>query len=68
MTYEEAEKHKFNPFDLTKVWSHKDFPLIPVGKLTLNRNPSNYFSEVGQDCLERGVGFTNNFELIIMSN
>merc|ERR1712172_471674 len=38
MTFEEAENWEFNPFDLTKVWPHADFPLIPVGKLTLNRN------------------------------
>lgn len=48
MTPEQAEKNPFNPFDVTKVWSHKQFPLIPVGKLTLNRNPSNYFAEVEQ--------------------
>lgn len=48
MTLEEAEQHRFNPFDVTKVWSHKEFPLIQVGRLTLNRNPSNYFAEVEQ--------------------
>uniref|UniRef100_A0A2P2HVH3 Catalase n=1 Tax=Hirondellea gigas TaxID=1518452 RepID=A0A2P2HVH3_9CRUS len=48
MTYEQAETHKDNPFDLTKVWPHKDFPLIPVGKMTLNRNPSNYFQDIEQ--------------------
>lgn len=48
MTPEQAEKHADNPFDVTKVWSHKEFPLIPVGKLTLNRNPKNYFAEVEQ--------------------
>eukprot|EP00088_Acartia_fossae_P018757 TRINITY_DN2085_c0_g1_i11.p1 TRINITY_DN2085_c0_g1~~TRINITY_DN2085_c0_g1_i11.p1 ORF type:complete len:519 (+),score=128.42 TRINITY_DN2085_c0_g1_i11:32-1558(+) len=48
MTFEEAEKFEFNPFDLTKVWPHGDFPLIPVGKLVLNRNPTNYFAEVEQ--------------------
>ncbi|KAG5273311.1 hypothetical protein AALO_G00149970 [Alosa alosa] len=48
MTFEQAEKFPFNPFDLTKVWSHKDYPLIPVGKLVLNRNPVNYFAEVEQ--------------------
>ena len=37
MTYEQAEKFEFNPFDLTKVWSQKDFPLRPVGKLVLDR-------------------------------
>ncbi|XP_055379055.1 catalase [Condylostylus longicornis] len=48
MTYEQAKTHKYNPFDLTKIWSHKEFPLIPVGKLVLDRNPSNYFAEVEQ--------------------
>eukprot|EP00731_Ephydatia_muelleri_P029886 Em0021g409a len=48
MTFEQAEKVAFNPFDLTKVWSHADFPLIPVGKLVLDRNPRNYFAEVEQ--------------------
>jgi len=48
MTVAEAESNKFNPFDVTKVWSHKDFPLIPVGRLVLNRNPKNYFAEVEQ--------------------
>lgn len=48
MTFKEAETFPFNPFDLTKVWPHKDYPLIPVGKLVLNRNPANYFAEVEQ--------------------
>lgn len=48
MTFEQADKHKFNPFDLTKVWSHKEFPLIQVGKLVFDRNPKNYFAEVEQ--------------------
>ncbi|XP_077373632.1 catalase [Festucalex cinctus] len=48
MTFEQAEKFQFNPFDLTKVWPHKDYPLIPVGKMVLNRNPVNYFAEVEQ--------------------
>merc|ERR1712001_694320 len=47
-TFEEAENWSFNPFDLTKVWPHSDFPLIPVGRITLNRNPRNYFAEVEQ--------------------
>jgi catalase len=38
----------WNPFDLTKIWPHKDFPLIPVGVLELNRNPENYHAEVEQ--------------------
>merc|ERR1712038_1913524 len=48
MTFQQAEQWYFNPFDLTKVWPHDEFPLMPVGKLTLNRNPSNYFAEVEQ--------------------
>lgn len=48
MTFEQAKKFKYNPFDLTKVWSQKEFPLKPVGKMVLDRNPSNYFAEVEQ--------------------
>lgn len=46
MTQEQADKCKFNPFDLTKVWPQAEYPLIKVGKLVLNRNPENYFAEV----------------------
>jgi len=48
MTFAEAEKFRWNPFDLTKIWPHSEYPLIPVGRLTLNRNPANYFTEVEQ--------------------
>jgi catalase len=48
MTFEQAEKQAFNPFDLTKIWPHSEFPLIPVGKIVLDRNPGNYFAEVEQ--------------------
>lgn len=48
MTEEQAEKSKFNPFDLTKVWPQGEYPLIPVGKFVLNRNPENYFADVEQ--------------------
>nr|WON00869.1 catalase-like protein [Arma chinensis] len=48
MTPKEAETSKINPFDLTKVWPHSEFPLIPVGKMVLDRNPKNYFAEVEQ--------------------
>ncbi len=44
----DAENYRWNPFDLTKVWPHKDYPLIEVGVLELNRNPVNYFAEVEQ--------------------
>ena len=48
MTQKQADKYRENPFDITKVWSHKDFPLIEVGVLELNRNPENYFADVEQ--------------------
>lgn len=48
MSREEVATVNFNPFDITKVWPQCDFPLIPVGKLVLNRNPTNYFAEVEQ--------------------
>lgn len=48
MTPEQAKEYRFDPFDVTKVWFHEDFPLIPVGKMVLDRNPSNYFAEVEQ--------------------
>ncbi len=48
MTEEQAKAFKWNPFDLTKVWPHADFPLIEVGKFELNRNPENYHAEVEQ--------------------
>ena len=48
----DAEKTPYNPFDLTKVWPHKDYPLIDVGIMELNRNPENYFAEVEQAAFE----------------
>jgi len=48
MPYEDAKTYRFNPFDLTKVWPHGDYPLVPVGTLTLNRNPQNFFAEIEQ--------------------
>jgi catalase len=48
MTQAQAETFRWNPFDLTKVWPHAEFPLIEVGELELNRNPENYFAEVEQ--------------------
>jgi catalase len=48
MTEAQAEQTNYNPFDLTKVWPHKDFPLIEIGELELNRNPANYHAEVEQ--------------------
>jgi catalase len=48
MTEEQAKTFRWNPFDLTKVWPHGDFPLIDVGVLELNENPNNYFADVEQ--------------------
>ncbi|ABN07738.1 Catalase [Methanocorpusculum labreanum Z] len=48
MTEEEARVRKENPFDISKVWSHKEYPMIEVGVLELNRNPENYFADVEQ--------------------
>ncbi|MGE7838347.1 catalase [Viridibacillus arvi] len=48
MTEEQARNHRYNPFDLTKVWYKSEFPLIPVGEFELNRNPANYFADVEQ--------------------
>jgi catalase len=48
MTEDQAKQTPYDPFDLTKVWPHGDFPLIEVGVLELNRNPDNYFAEVEQ--------------------
>src|SRR5579872_397901 len=63
MPEKEAETYHINPFDLTKVWPHKDYALIEVGELTLNRNPENYFAEVEQSAFEPrnivpGMGFS----------
>jgi catalase len=52
MPFEEAEAYRFNPFDLTKVWPHGDYPLHEVGRLTLNRNPSDFHAEIEQAAFE----------------
>lgn len=54
MPEKEASTVPYNPFDLTKVWPHKDYPLIDVGYFELNRNPDNYFSEVEQVAMNPG--------------
>ncbi|WP_049571107.1 catalase [Nonomuraea sp. SBT364] len=48
MPFEAAAEYRFNPFDLTKVWPHSDYPEITIGSFTLDRNPDNYFAEVEQ--------------------
>lgn len=63
MTEEQARKHYENPFDITKIWPHKEYPLIEVGVLELNRWPENYFAEVEQSAFNPahvvpGIGFS----------
>jgi catalase len=59
----ESKTYHINPFDLTKVWPHADYPLIDVGEMELNRNPKNYFAEIEQAAFEPrnvvpGMGFS----------
>jgi len=63
MTDDQAKTFKWNPFDITKVWFHKDFPLIDVGIMELNRIPENYFRDVEQSAfapanIVDGIGFS----------
>src|SRR5260370_40398400 len=52
MPGKEAETYRINPFDLTKVWPHGDYPLVEVCELDLNRNPVKYFGEGEQEAFE----------------
>jgi catalase len=52
MPFQEAADYRFNPFDLTKVWPHGDYPLITIGRFTLDRNPQDYFAEIEQAAFE----------------
>ncbi|WP_046505781.1 catalase [Streptomyces odonnellii] len=52
MPFEDAAGYRFNPFDLTKVWPHGDYPLIDVGRMTLNQNPEDYFIHIEQAAFE----------------
>jgi catalase len=52
MPFEDAKTYRFNPFDLTKVWPHADYPLIEVGRLTLDRNPTDNHSQIEQGAWE----------------
>jgi catalase len=63
MTEKDAVNCSFNPFDLTKVWPHSDYPMIDVGVFELNRNPENYFADVEQAAFNPasivpGIGFS----------
>ncbi|MDQ1690830.1 MAG: catalase, partial [Pseudonocardiales bacterium] len=52
MPFADAANYRFNPFDMTKVWPHADYPLFEVGKMTLDRNPADYHSEIEQLAVE----------------
>ena len=52
MPFEDAKTYRFNPFDLTKVWPHGDYPLLQVGRMTLDRNPTDYHTEIEQAAFE----------------
>jgi catalase len=63
MPESDANTYRLNPFDLTKVWPHKDYPLIEVGVMELNRNPDNFFADVEQAAFSPanivpGIGFS----------
>ena len=63
MPEKDADRCSYNPFDLTKVWFHGDYPLIEVGVMELNRNPENYFADVEQAAFNPanivpGIGFS----------
>lgn len=63
MPFDEAADYRWNPFDLTKTWSQKDYPLIPVGHFTLNENPQNFFAQIEQAAfapsnIVPGIGFS----------
>jgi catalase len=55
----DAMRYRWNVFDVTKVWSHRDYPLMEYGRMVLNRNPVNYFAEVEQ------VIIASSFALLI---
>lgn len=52
MPFADAATYRFNPFDLTKVWPHSDYPPITIGRMTLDRNPENFFAEIEQSSFE----------------
>ncbi len=65
MTTEQAKTFKWNPFDLTKIWPHKEYPLLDVGIMELNRIPENYFRDVEQAAfapasIVAGIGFSHD--------
>ena len=63
MPFEDAATYHLNPFDLTKIWPHRDYPLVEIGRMTLNRNYENFFAQIEQAAFEPsalvpGIGFS----------
>lgn len=63
MPYADAKAYRYNPFDLTKIWPHADYPLIDVGTMTLTENPENFFAQIDQASfapsnIVPGIGFS----------
>jgi len=63
MPYADARDYRFNPFDLTKIWPHSDYPLIKVATMTLNNNPEDFFAQIEQAAFSPGntvpgIGFS----------
>ena len=52
MPFTDAADYRFNPFDLTKVWPHSDYPVIDIGRMTLDRSPENFFAQIEQAAFE----------------
>jgi catalase len=52
MPLADAAEYRFDPFDVTKIWPHKEYPLIPVGRMVLNRNPENFLTDIEQSTFE----------------
>jgi catalase len=68
MSFAEAETYRFNPFDLTKVWPHSDYPRHEVSQLTLNRNPSDFHIEIEQAAFEVPVHSCSKDSLMRVRN
>jgi catalase len=65
MSPEQAKTFRFDPFDVTKVWPHGEFPVMPLGRMVLDRNPENYFADVEQAAFSPGnlvPGFGPSFD------
>lgn len=72
MPFDDATSYRFNPFDLTKVWPHDDYPLIEVGRMKLDRNPTDHHTEIEQAAFEPnnlvpGIGLSPDRMLLARS-